>query len=273
MKTTEDLLLRANALEAAINICGSIIRKAPKGTLRCQFTRGKWRYYRRYGKKQIKRSDIKKSTQKYRYLKEDERELAIRLAEKDHAVKLRRICEKELKVIRQFLGKYDPHAVNEYLDAINPGRKLLLEPVCSLDEVLDKAWSITADQSFSMYGDRLTFLTKRGEYVRSKSELIIANYLYDHGYYYKYEAALHLQNTHKTVFPDFTIWAKTGEIMYWEHAGMVDDPEYMENFVNKINNYKADGILIGKDLIVSFETRKQPLQTETIEALAEYYLS
>ncbi|MBQ2456495.1 MAG: hypothetical protein II499_10460, partial [Firmicutes bacterium] len=58
----------------------------------------------------------------------------------------------------------------------------------------------------------------------------------------------------------------------WEHAGMLDNTGYGEDLVKKLNDYARDGIIPGRDLIISFETQAQPLRTEIIEAIAEYYL-
>ncbi|MBQ1524583.1 MAG: hypothetical protein IIZ55_05555 [Firmicutes bacterium] len=271
MRTVIDLNSRAEALKNAISICSGIIRRAPKGTLRCQFTHGSWRYYRSIDPADPSDSvALKRTAGRYKYLKANELHIAARLAEKEHAIKLKKLCEAELASIEQYLKAADPSALSGYLEKLSPGRKALLEPVCDLDSILGKAWSEPPDQRLSPFEGNLRFRTKRGELVRSKSELIIANYLYDHGHHYQYETALHLAS--RTIYPDFTIRTKGGDAVYWEHAGMLDNTGYGEDLVKKLNDYARDGIIPGRDLIISFETQAQPLRTEIIEAIAEYYL-
>ena len=53
----------------------------------------------------------------------------------------------------------------------------------------------------------------KGEKVRSKSEVNIANMLHEKGIPYRYEEELQLRNG-KIVSPDFTIFVKNGESVY-----------------------------------------------------------
>ena len=89
-----------------------------------------------------------------------------------------------------------------------------------------------------MYPENLRYETERGDVVRSKSEVIIANILYQNREHilYKYERPLEIveNGRKKTIYPDFTIINKnTGKITYWEHAGRMDDPYYANDFVKK----------------------------------------
>ena len=75
------------------------------------------------------------------------------------------------------------------------------------------------------YEDRLVHRTARGELVRSKSEVIIANALYYHHLEYVYEPELVLEGIVKR--PDFKVVDDdTGEVWYWEHCGMINNPRY-----------------------------------------------
>lgn len=102
------------------------------------------------------------------------------------------------------------------------------------------------------YEDRLIHRTARGELVRSKSEVIIANALYYHNLDYVYEPELMLEG--KIYRPDFKIEkADTGDVWYWEHCGMMDDPKYKKRWENKKTFYKKNGIEEGKNLIVTYD--------------------
>ena len=79
--------------------------------------------------------------------------------------------------------------------------------------------------------------TERGDLVRSKSELVIADKLYGRGVEYVYEQPLVLPNGH-TRYPDFTIADHArGVTFYWEHLGMLDDPGYRARWEKKREEY------------------------------------
>ncbi|MFI7207742.1 AAA family ATPase [Micromonospora aurantiaca (nom. illeg.)] len=82
--------------------------------------------------------------------------------------------------------------------------------------------------------------TARGELVRSKSELLIANLLDEVGLAYEYESPLTGEDG-RTVRPDFTILTDLGETVIWEHLGMLADPRYAKKWEQKKNWYAANG--------------------------------
>ena len=53
---------------------------------------------------------------------------------------------------------------------------------------------------------QMPYLTYKGEHVRSKAELIIANELYINQISYEYEKPLLLKGLKKPIHPDFTIY-------------------------------------------------------------------
>ena len=85
---------------------------------------------------------------------------------------------------------------------------------------------------------------RKGHWVRSKSELIIANLLFDRRIPYEYDSRLYAEDKSSYKNPDFTIECN-GETWYWEHWGMMDDPEYRMDRARKIEWYKKhfDGLL------------------------------
>jgi len=90
--------------------------------------------------------------------------------------------------------------------------------------------------------ENLIHLTSRGEAVRSKSEVIIANLLHAKGIDYSYESPLELDGIVK--YPDFTIEDdNTGIAYYWEHCGLLYDPAYNHRWQQKQKWYSEHGIL------------------------------
>jgi len=54
---------------------------------------------------------------------------------------------------------------------------------------------------------------------------------------------------------------------------MMDDQNYVENtFVPKMYDYYSNGFLPGENMIMTFETRRHPLNTAHVKKLIEHYL-
>ena len=79
--------------------------------------------------------------------------------------------------------------------------------------------------------------TKDGSMVRSKSEVIISNQLFDSGIKYEYERPLYYDDYHY-ILPDFTIILPDGEELYWEHFGMLGTEKYDNDTLEKLDIYE-----------------------------------
>jgi hypothetical protein len=91
--------------------------------------------------------------------------------------------------------------------------------------------------------DRLIHKSSRGEPMRSKSEVVIADQFAAAGVDYEYETPL-VAPDGSTRWPDFTLTdSDTGRIVYWEHCGMMQVPDYRERWRRKLAWYRAQGIL------------------------------
>ena len=92
------------------------------------------------------------------------------------------------------------------------------------------------------FEDYLIHRTARGEMVRSKSEVIIADHLANNGVDYGYEQPLTIEGV--TKYPDFTIEdMESGSTFYWEHCGMLHLRSYRRRWGEKLGWYRAHGIL------------------------------
>lgn len=71
---------------------------------------------------------------------------------------------------------------------------------------------------------------------------------------YKYECPLHI-NGLGTIYPYSTILdTKKRREIYWEHFGMMDNEDYAEKAIYRINCYIKAGYIIGQNLICTYET-------------------
>ncbi len=116
------------------------------------------------------------------------------------------------------------------------------------------------------------FYSIKGDLVRSKSEILIADRLYNAGIPYVYERAYEPYLGSALIFPDFTILhPKTYEVWYWEHFGMMDDTKYSTEAKKRLEDYSFKDIYPGKNLIITFETSKSPLNTDYIENIIKMF--
>ena len=85
--------------------------------------------------------------------------------------------------------------------------------------------------------------------VRSKSEVIIANQLINRKVKFEYEREL-VENNRKCI-PDFTFEDPSGDIIIWEHLGMLDIPSYKRSWEHKYEFYKSIGFELDKNLFIT----------------------
>lgn len=130
---------------------------------------------------------------------------------------------------------------------------------------------ITIDGRF--FEENLIHRTARGEMVRSKSEVIIADRLADLDVEYTYERPLTIEGV--TKYPDFTIEdMETGITFYWEHCGMLHVPNYRKRWEEKLAWYGKHSILPHEDgggengtLIITRESPQGGISSQEIERI------
>jgi energy-coupling factor transporter ATP-binding protein EcfA2 len=84
-----------------------------------------------------------------------------------------------------------------------------------------------------------------GVLVRSKSEVIVANALTAENIAWEYERPfVSPTDPTESLLPDFTIEDDTtGELVLWEHLGMMDRPDYRATWDYKVDWYRRNGVL------------------------------
>lgn len=236
--------------------------KAPEGSLRVCRHGKKIQYYHRKDPKDF--NGI--------YIREQDIELARKLVQKDYDERVLKSVKKELDVIDKYLKGSPGTYAEEIYENLHEGRKKLVVPIIEDDEAYRKRWEEERYQGKAFYEGTPELYTEKGERVRSKSEVMIADLLNQFGIPYRYEYPLQLKGVGK-IFPDFTILnIKTREHIYWEHFGMMDDIGYAETAIKKIAAYEQNDIFPGEHLIMTFETKKNPLNSAIVKNQIMHYL-
>ena len=204
------------------------------------------------------------------YLPVSERRKALALIQKRYDSQIRKAAEKQLDVIDYFLQKYDPESLKKIYQSMSEARKEFVVPVELPDEEYVKEWVSRGYTRKNILEGTPEHYTNNGERVRSKSEVMIAEALTQAGIPYKYECPLELGGI--VIYPDFTILRQEDrEILFWEHLGMMDDPDYCRNALNKIRMYETHNIFPGINLILTMETSGIPINLSVIKCIIKEY--
>ncbi len=255
MRTMETVLRQeVKQLKELIRQAEKRLKKSPKGQLRAAHKKGILNCYYK-----------KDNKAKWNYLKKSEHALAEELVQRDYDLQLLKLANKKVLAAERFLQEYKMSDVKGIYHKLSYGRKRLLKEYIIPDDVYAKQWLAHEYEGKTFTADEGEIMTERGECVRSKSEKIIADKLYSLGIPYRYECPLILDGD-VTIYPDFTILRpSTREEIYLEHLGMMGDAMYVEKTMYKLATYEKNGIYLGVNLFVTFETAKRPLNTRALD--------
>lgn len=205
------------------------------------------------------------------YLKKANQILLKQLCRKEYAQKVLRTIEKQSRSISKFLEKFRPAALMQVYTDLHPGKQEFVHPIIPDDETYVKEWNAVAYFGRSFDESAAEFFTQKGERVRSKSEILIADSLAKNNVPYHYEFPVKVG--HRTVYPDFyCLNVRTREMLLWEHLGMMDNPDYVQKAVLKLNEYQNAGYVLGKNLIITMESIESPLNVKTVRQMIAAYL-
>lgn len=261
-KINELLDVRKQYLLKLISEKSEALKNAPQGFLRICNHKNKVQYYHRTNPKDFNGE----------YIGKENRELVKQLAQKAYDEKIVRSAEKELKAIENYFVACPKVRAEHVYEKMHDARKILVDAIRQTDEQYVAAWEAVQYTGKGFEEDFPEIYTAKGERVRSKTEVIIADLLYREGIPYRYECPVEIEGWGK-VYPDFTVLhVRERREIYWEHFGMMDDAAYVENAVQKIGIYLQNGICSKENLMITYETKKNPLNQRTIKMMIENYL-
>lgn len=228
----------------------------PEGQLICARNENRFKWYRSDG-------------HTHKYLPKKEQKLAEQLAIRKYLTLKEEEIIQEIKAIEAYLShqKRIKEKSNDLL--IKPGFEELLSHYFTPKSQELSAWANAPYEKNEKYPEHLIHKVPGG-YVRSKSESMIALALQNAGIPYRYECALQLGEV--ILYPDFTIrHPKSGEVIYWEHFGLMDHAEYRNSTYSKLAQYGNYQIIPEINLITTYETKRNPLDYETVEETVRRY--
>lgn len=253
----EQLTARKKELTDAIAIAQKIVATAPEGRLRVANTPTGAHFFHVTSPDNICG----------KYISLSDTHLISQLVNKNYAERFLKQANAELNDINVFLKKKSFGKAEEVYTEINQFRKPYVLPILMTDDEYLALWQNESYLTNPYRPENKIYETARHEFVRSKSEMEIANLLDQMGIPYRYEAELILPNG-KVRYPDFTLLKmKTREEIYYEHFGLLDDSGYRRENLQKIGEYAQNGITLGKNLIFTFEAQGSPLNLKSIRSM------
>ncbi len=256
------LSARKIEIERILASLENALKNAPEGGLRIGRNRLCRQYYHRY----------LPSDKEGKYLKQAQLPLAKALAQKDYNAKLANVLRHELKTTNTFLESYHPERIDEIYLSLNENRKPLVTPIRLCDADYIKQWESVSYDKKGFDENAPEFYTAKGERVRSKSEIMIADTLNRLGIPYRYEYPIHIPGIGMIHVDFFCLNIRTRKELPWEHFGMMSDPTYADQTVNKLEKYINAGYFPGSKLIITFETSSRPLSSRVIILTIKEYL-
>lgn len=255
---------RYKELSKECRILENKLTKYPKGKLHIVKNKGKTQYYLRSDPKD--KSGI--------YIHKSEEKMINQYLQKKYDEEIYSVIKKEKDNLEKFLAKSkESNKKIQNIYSNNPQEiKEILKPIDVSDEDYISQWLGVPFEGKAIGEDVPVYLTDKGEHVRSKSELNIANALCKLDIPYKYECPLKFSGG-RVIYPDFTVLnVKRRKEIYWEHRGMMDSKEYATHSVSRIKQLAKDGVFLGDNLIITEETSVNPLGTDEIIMTIRHYL-
>ena len=197
------------------------------------------------------------------------------LAQADYEKRLNKAALRQKAQIRKMLRHYNEDELIKVYADMAGSRKALIDPLMPDDETYARLWQNYQYESGNFEDGAPEFYSERGERVRSKSEMILADRYLRMGIPYRYECPLTLYDGNRpyTIHPDFTVLNKrTRQVFYHEHLGRMDDENYVNKNLWRLELYQRNGIYAGENLLLTHETQKRPLDVKLFERMAERYL-
>jgi len=259
-QTLEQLQNEKERLVAIKKCAEERLREAPEGTIYINKHRNGVQFYLRTSTKD----------KKGRYLAVAQREKAYVLIQKKYDLQIVEAAGKQIEVLERFINSYDPDCLKKIYETASDARKKIIVPAELPDELYAEKWQSVEFQPKEIGEDVPEHYSDKGERVRSKSEVMIADALAQAGIPYRYESPIMLGTV--ILYPDFTILRKEDrKQLFWEHLGKMDDPEYVIKNLRRIRLYEQNGIMPGIDLILTMETSQQPINLSVIKQMIRTY--
>ena len=212
------------------------------------------------------------------YLGKDQHETLVNLANKTYHDRMLAAAKEEKRQIGRCLATLASGKglsdIDDVFQSLNKVVQDLVTPIKNTDEAFARDWYKKYKFAVNHRKEvNSPLVTARGDVVKSKSEVIIANRLYSLGIPYLYESSFASEEDFRARYPDFFILNKRTRKEYvWEHQGKMDDKDYCLDSQYKLEWFCSRGYILGKNLIFTYEGSSRALSTKYVDALIKEFL-
>lgn len=214
---------------------------------------------------------VNKSTNSREFLSKSDEEEIHKLCQEEYLRKMRLYAKKRRTQLIQILKNFNDDEFENIYRNMQPIKKQYINHITTIPEQYIQNWQNEEYISRGFYKNERFVTSQDGTKYRSKTERTLAQLFISKGIFFKYEAMLQLENI--TIYPDFTFLSpKTLKEIYWEHFGMMDDPNYSKSVHKKIREYERNGIYLGERLIITFEYSENDLDYSWVNELIDRFL-
>lgn len=255
---------RVKELKAAIKLLEKSLSESPEGVLYVSSSHGRLQWQCRVG-------GVKS------FLSNSEADRINELAQKKYYELVLESWRKQYEALVRLRQDYHSNDGGEILASMRQEFRNLVAPLLPSGDQFVENW-----RKFRYRGKNLagaTLMSVDGVKVRSKSELLIADMMSASGVPYRYEFPYKMnwqdadgRESRVKVYPDFTcLNPHTRQEFVWEHFGMMDDSEYAQGAIEKLDQYERNGFVYGENFIFTMETRAKPLDSRRIQRVINKY--
>lgn len=262
MNLEESLKTKIEELEKILLAVNKELKTAPKGYIRVSYKHKCPQYYL------IMEPQDRNGT----YLNKNQTAIIKSILQRDYNKKLKKTLEEQLRVLKKCYANFSQEKLENIYSNTKIARQKYITPKLLTTAQFVQNWQAFRYTPKEIDPQLPVILTSAGLQVRSKSEVIIAETLTKLQVPFRYEAPRQIGG--KNFHPDFTcLNIRTRQEFIWEHFGLMDNPEYVESTVWKIQFYRHHGYNLGENLILTFEDKKHPFTVLDAEEIIRAHLA
>jgi hypothetical protein len=138
------------------------------------------------------------------------------------------------------------------------------EPALDTCGLEPEEWGAMPYAANASYMEDLKYRASNGALYRSKSEVVVAEVYAKLGIYYHYDESIVINGEY--LAPDFCGCRLDGTLVYHEHFGR-HDTDYALRNAHKMHLYALAGIVLGKNLLFTYDDEYGGIDSELIEAM------
>lgn len=179
-----------------------------------------------------------------------DKERIYRLARKDFVNEKIKDTAKKIRALEELLKKLNAIDTESKTDKLLERYSMLDSNKLALSEDELKIYNNRFSHN-PFNKDGLIYKTEDGVSMRSKSERFIGSFLENEGLLYMYEPEIIIGG--RNMYPDFVILRPDGKRVIWEHCGLINDMDYYNKMIKRLDEYRKIGYVQHKNLICTYE--------------------